>query len=124
MNPELLAGFVASCTDAERRELTAALRVGIHELQVSRSRNGSAYDPTAPAALLGALTAGAASGQRWPLSGQDDDQYVTVSTGTQRTQVPGRTLRRWAQTGRVRGKQAAGAWLVHLGDVERERTCR
>lgn len=117
MNVELLAAFVASLSDGERRELARAVLTGhlaeaAESARTARRRDGlPEYRGGAVRAVLAAL-----GGQHRPLSGPVGDPWVTIGAALAGAGVPARTLRRWRESGRVRWKPA----VVHLDDVMRE----
>lgn len=117
MKVEALAAFVASLTDGERRELARVLRTGhaaeaAEAARTARRRDGlPEYRGEVVRAVLAAL-----GGQQRPLSGPVNDRWVTIGAALEWSGVPGRTLRRWRESARVRSRPA----MVHLDDVMRE----
>lgn len=116
MDTDALRVWLGSLDACERRELAAAVRVGVQSLLTARRRNGASFDPSAPNALLAALSA-----RQRSFSGQDGTGYVTISAVDG---MPARRLRRWAAAGRVRARKVGPVWLVHLDDVQQERNRR
>jgi len=104
--------------------VVAALRVGAAELlRTDRTRStGPAYDGRGPLQLAAALERGLANAGHE--IGHDTDRWITISNAVGISGVPGRTLRRRAESGQVRGKRIGGTWLIHQDDVEREKTRR
>ncbi|PSL02501.1 excisionase family DNA binding protein [Haloactinopolyspora alba] len=119
VDSDALTAFVAGLEPAEGVELASTLRVGINALQAARTRNGARYDPT-PARTVLAAVSDAGSGQRWPLSGRHGQQWASVAEMAGRTGVPGRTLRRWAASGRIRAERIGRTWWLYVPDVEKE----
>lgn len=126
MDRAALAAWVAGLDPAQRVELAATVRAGVHALQTVRPRNGTRYDPTAAHAVLSALTAPPPNGgQRRPALRQLGGEWLTVEQSAARAGglpgLSGRTVRRWASSGRVRARKAhSRTWLVYQPDVERE----
>jgi hypothetical protein len=126
VNPAALAEWIASLDSADRSMLAATIRAGVGALQPLRRRNGTAYDPTAPNAVLAELAKPHDERYR-SLSGQIETRWSTI-TSVHRNGTSGGsvsppsvpTLRRWAESGRVHARKVGKTWELDLDDLERE----
>lgn len=119
MDLELLAAFAASCTDNERRDLNAPLRVGVRQIEADdrqRPAGTVAFDGRPARTVARALAGVAASGNE---VGRPDNQWVTVAVGAAVTGMSTRSVTEWARTKRVLAHKPGRDWSINLADLQR-----